>query len=105
MKIETDKLTNILGIFGAVLIIQQTYFPEVIPREYAAPILACIMSTFGIASNKRKITIWFNGTSNATNEQDKISELEDKIDKKLQEIEELVEEAKETCRHGGKSEQ
>jgi len=110
MKIEADKLTNILGIVGAILIIQQTYLPELIPKEHAAPILAGIMSTFGIASNKRKITIWFNGTSNVIN-QDKISELEAEIDKKWQEIEELIEETREICKlcraknKGGKSEQ
>jgi hypothetical protein len=110
MKIEADKVTNILGIVGAVLIMQQTYFPELIPKEHAAPILAGIMSTFGIASNKRKITIWFNGTNNVTNEQDKISELEAEIDRKWQEIEELIEETREICRlcraknKGGKSE-
>ena len=104
MRVKADKVTNVLGVFGAMLIIQQTYFPELIAKEYAAPVLACIMSTFGIASNKRKITIWFNGTSNVKNGQDKISELEAKIDRKWQEIEELIEETREICRQGGKSE-
>jgi len=94
MRIETDKLTNILGIIGAVLIIQQTYLPELIPKEYASPVLASIVSTFGLASNKRKITIWFNGTNNQIKT---ISELEDEMEKKWQEMEELIEKARRIC--------
>jgi len=95
MKIKADKLTNILGILGAILIIQQTYFPELIPKEYTAPILAGIVSTFGIATNKKKITIWFNGENGQVDKT--IDEIETEIERKCQEIEELIERAKRIC--------
>jgi hypothetical protein len=105
MKIKTDKLTNVLGIIGAIIIIQQTYFPELISKEYTAPILAGIISTFGIATNKRKITIWFNGENGQTDKT--IDEIEAEIEKKCQEIEELIEKAEKVCRirnKGGRNE-
>jgi len=86
MKIRADKITNILGIIGAILIIQQTYWPELLPKEHVAPILACIVGTFGMVSNKRKIVISFNG-----HDHDEINKVEDEIERKWQEIEELLE--------------
>ena len=98
MRVKADKVTNVLGVFGAMLIIQQTYFPELMAKEYAAPVLACIMSTFGIATNKRKIIIRFNGDNNEASGQKTIDELEAEIEKKWQEIEELIEQAERVCR-------
>jgi hypothetical protein len=106
MQIKADKITNILGILGAILIIQQTYFPELIPKEYTTPILAGIVSVFGIATNKRKVTIWFNGGNGQTDKT--IDEIEREIERACQEIEELVERAERVCgarRRGKKSEQ
>jgi len=88
MQVKADKITNILGILGAILIIQQTYWPELLPREYVAPILAGIVSTFGMVSNKRKIVISFNDYDH-----DEINKLEDEIEKKCHEMEELIERA------------
>jgi hypothetical protein len=86
MKIKADKITNILGIIGAILIIQQTYWPELLPKEHVAPVLACIVGTFGMVSNKRKIVISFND-----HDHDEINKVEDEIERKWQEIEELLE--------------
>jgi len=86
MQVRTDRITNILGIIGGILIIQQTYWPEKLPKEYVAPILASIVSTYGMVGNRRKIIISFNG-----HEHDEVDKLEAEIERKRQEIEELVE--------------
>ena len=93
MQIKTDKITKTLGIFGAILIIQQTYWPELLPKEYVAPILAGIVSTFGAINNKRKIVISFND-----HDHDETNKLEDEIEKKWKEIEELIEQAERVYR-------
>jgi hypothetical protein len=96
IKFNADELTNILGILGAVLIVQQAYWPELLPKQYVAPILASIVSTFGIATNKRKITILFNGENEQTDKT--IEELEAEVERKWQEIEEAISKAERTCR-------
>jgi hypothetical protein len=96
IRLNADKLTNVLGMLGAVLIVQQTYWPELLPRQYVAPILASIVSTFGIATNKRKITILLNGENEQSDKT--IEELEAEVERRWQEIEEAISRTERACR-------
>ena len=57
MKINTDLTTSISGFIGAIIIAQQTYYPDLIPLEVIGAIGAALVASSGVATNKDVVSI------------------------------------------------
>ena len=81
MKVKADSLTTILGLGGALLVVQQTYLPDLLPKEIVAPIAASLVGGYGISTNKEELTI---PLTEQTKKQKRLCELEAEL-RQLQE--------------------
>lgn len=59
MKLKADSVSSFIGIAGAMLFLQQAYIPELLPKEVVTPIVATLLSSYGIITNKEEIVIPF----------------------------------------------
>lgn len=57
MKISGDKTTSLMGLFGALLVVQQTWAPELLPPQVAATAGALFIGLGGTACNKKELVI------------------------------------------------
>lgn len=76
MKLKGDSVTSSIGIVGAILFLQQSYYPELIPEEVVIPIIASLLGGYGVATNKEEIEIPF---TEDTKKKKRICELEAEI--------------------------
>ena len=86
MKLKGDTVTSSIGIVGALLFMQQTYLPDLLPEEVVIPIVASLLSGYGIATNKNEIEIPF---TEGTVKKKRICELEAELEALRKELEEL----------------
>lgn len=84
MKVKGDTVTTMLGLAGALLVAQQTYLPELLPREVAAPLVAVLVGGYGVSTNKDEMDIPF--TEN-TKKKKRLCELEAEIQQLKEELE------------------
>lgn len=83
MKVKADQLTSIFGLLGSLLVIQQTYLPELLPDEAVAPIAAALIGSYGISTNKQEVEV---PLTNRKKKQDKIDQLEKEIKQLTEEL-------------------
>lgn len=84
MKIKGDTATTAIGLFAGLLVVQQTYLPDLFPKEYTAPLVATLLGGYGISTNKEEFTI---PLTEQTKKQKRLCELEAEIRQLQEELE------------------